>query len=159
MPLDPLMPLARLQLIIEDMQGDMIVTQSHLLPHLSGLAKQLICLDDAMILQAKMKGIEQRKPHNRATPDNLAYILYTSGSTGKPKGVAVEHRQVVAYGHSIIKRCQFEPRMKYAMVQPLTVDSCVTMLYPSLWTGGELYIIDRNHALDADTLTALFGQT
>src|SRR5262249_12653224 len=33
----------------------------------------------------------------RATSDNLAYVMYTSGSTGRPKGVLIPHRGLVNY--------------------------------------------------------------
>ena len=152
-PLDPLMPTQRLQLMIEDMAGEIIVTQDHLSANLAPFAKHLVCLDHLSELTAS-----PAQHHANTSPENLAYILYTSGSTGKPKGVAVEHRQVVAYGRSAIERCQFEAGMHYAMVQPLTVDSCVTMLYPSLWTGGTLHIIGRDLSLDAPRLAATFQQ-
>lgn len=97
-------------------------------------------------------------PNPTVHAGNLAYILYTSGSTGKPKGVAVEHRQVVQYGLGVSERCRFQPGMSYAMVQPLTVDSSVTMLFPPLWTGGLLHIIPRELALDPEALADYFSR-
>ena len=60
-PLDPLMPLTRLQLMIEDMQGDVIVTQTHLLSHLSEVEKQFICLDKQSDSQPDFQSILQRE--------------------------------------------------------------------------------------------------
>ncbi|WP_341716416.1 amino acid adenylation domain-containing protein [Micromonospora sp. FIMYZ51] len=87
-----------------------------------------------------------------AEPTNAAYILFTSGSTGAPKGVVVEHRQLVNYTLGILDRLGVTEPLSYAMVQPLTVDSCLTMLVPPLITGGVLHLISRERALDADAL-------
>lgn len=163
-PLDLDAPTERIALMLEDTQSPVVVTQSHLVAHLPPAAdgQHFVCVDQLFPFLAS-------NPINRAVlpsttqpfvsavaPHHLAYILYTSGSTGKPKGVGVEHRQVAAYGASVIQRCAFEPGLRYAMVQPLTVDSCMTVLYPALWTGGTLHVINRNHSLDPHALAATF---
>jgi amino acid adenylation domain-containing protein len=81
-----------------------------------------------------------------------AYILYTSGSTGAPKGVVVENRQLASYTRAVIERFAIDRPLRFAMVQPLSVDSSVTALVPPLCTGGEVHMISRNRALDADRL-------
>lgn len=81
-----------------------------------------------------------------------AYVLYTSGSTGRPKGVVVEHRQALAYVFAVLARLEISTPLRYLMVQPLTVDSCLTMLLTALLTGGELHLVNRVDALDASYL-------
>jgi amino acid adenylation domain-containing protein len=88
----------------------------------------------------------------RGTPSTMAYLLYTSGSTGKPKGVAIEHRQVVNYSYAIMRRLGIDGPLTYAMQQPLAVDSVVTLIYPPLFTGGDLHLIPRERALNARRL-------
>jgi amino acid adenylation domain-containing protein len=85
-----------------------------------------------------------------ATPDKLAYVIYTSGSTGQPKGVMIEHRQIVSYIQGIVTRIGFTPGCSFALVQPLTVDSCKTTIFSALVTGGALHILSRETALDAE---------
>jgi amino acid adenylation domain-containing protein len=94
----------------------------------------------------------------RAKPDNAVYILYTSGSTGRPKGVVVEHRQLLTYVDAILALLDRPLGANFAMVQPLTVDSCKTTIYPPLLTGGCLYLTSREQALDPDALGAYFEQ-
>jgi amino acid adenylation domain-containing protein len=82
------------------------------------------------------------------TAADLAYVLYTSGSTGRPKGVAVTHGNVLSYLASIDRVAGLAPG-RYAMVQPLAVDSSVTMLYGAWFRGGTLYAVPRELGLDA----------
>lgn len=163
-PLDLDAPTERIGLMLEDTQSPVVVTQSHLVSHLppAVYGQHFVCLDHLFPFLASNpmdRAVLPSTIHPFASavaPHHLAYILYTSGSTGKPKGVGVEHRQVVAYGAAVIQRCAFEPGLRYAMVQPLTVDSCMTVLYPALWTGGALHVINRNHSLDPNALVATF---
>jgi amino acid adenylation domain-containing protein len=86
-------------------------------------------------------------------PANLAYVIYTSGSTGEPKGVMVEHRQVTNYVFAIVERLGPAQGAAFAMVQPLAVDSSVTVTYAALTTGGVLHVITRERSLDPSALS------
>jgi amino acid adenylation domain-containing protein len=88
----------------------------------------------------------------RPGPASAAYVLYTSGSSGQPKGVVVEHRQILAYTFGVLERFGIDGSLRYLMLQPLTVDSCLTMLIPPLLTGGELHLVSTAAALDAAAL-------
>lgn len=81
-------------------------------------------------------------------PRDAAYLLYTSGSTGRPKGVVVEHRQLLHYVRAVVDRYGVDRPLRHLMLQPLTVDSCLTMLATALCTGGELLLLGRERALD-----------
>jgi amino acid adenylation domain-containing protein len=90
-----------------------------------------------------------------AEPADLAYVLYTSGSTGRPKGVCIEHRNVTNYARAIAERIGFRPSQRHLMVQPLSVDSSVTMLFGALLSGGTLELASRASAVDPQRLAAL----
>ncbi len=157
-PLSPDTPTARLRFIAEDTGFQVLVTQKEIAVQAELTQCRLVYLDADMGAFERDERDEMRTTTAPVLPTNLAYILYTSGSTGRPKGVAVEHRQVVQYGFGVQERCGFRDGMSYAMVQPLTVDSCVTMLFPSLWTGGSLHIIPREVALSSDSLADYFAR-
>ena len=96
----------------------------------------------------KPLGVRGRRiPERRAVGENLAYVIYTSGSTGRPKGVLIEHRQMLNYSAAISERVGYGSG-GMAMVQPLTVDSCGTVIYPSLSQGGALHLVSKERALD-----------
>ena len=83
----------------------------------------------------------------------MAHVIYTSGSTGRPKGVLVEHRQVMNYTLGVARRVgNAVPSASYAMLQPLTVDSTVTVLWGSLLSGGRLHLVSRELGADGEAL-------
>src|SRR5262249_3799461 len=66
-------------------------------------------------------------------------------------------RQILNYLYAITERIGFSPGSAYAMVQPLTFDSCMTVISPALTSGGTLHIITRERATDPHALGEYFG--
>jgi len=152
-PLDPTSPAERLSFIIKDAGLSVVLTRQGLKESVLACAAKLVCLD------ADWKTIAQESIENLdggVRAENLAYIVYTSGSTGRPKGVLVEHRQLSNYVHAVRERLALDACGSFAMVQPLTVDSCVTAIYPPLLTGGCLHLISEERAADAQALASYF---
>ena len=89
-------------------------------------------------------------------PQQAAYVMYTSGSTGRPKGVVVEHRQALNYAEAIKRRVKLTAGARYGLLQPLTVDSSLTMLWGALLTGGRLLLIKKERGLDPEELATTF---
>lgn len=146
-PLDPYFPRERLAFMVQDTRSPVILTRASLLDGISQTTAQTICLDSDWHL------IAQCSNENLATaiaPQNLAYVIYTSGSTGRPKGVLVEQRQVIHYVQAFLRRVEgFSEGMHFAMVQPLAVDSSMTVIFPAFVTGGCLHLISEERASDA----------
>src|SRR5204862_30288 len=85
-------------------------------------------------------------PENRATPENVAYVMYTSGSTGQPKGVAVPHRGVnrLVLNTNYIS---FGPTARVAQVSNISFDAATFEIWGALLNGGQLVGITRDVAL------------
>jgi amino acid adenylation domain-containing protein/non-ribosomal peptide synthase protein (TIGR01720 family) len=165
-PLDPASPVERLRFMVEDALGrsgsPVLLTLERWAGKLpqpspgvhSALADlRVLCLDtDAPAIAAEHRA----SPPPAALPGNLAYVLYTSGSTGRPKGVAVEHRQIVNYTRALCARLDLAPGFSYAMVQPLTVDSSNSVVYPALFGGGCLHVLSESDSTDPLALAEYF---
>ena len=87
LPLDPDLPLERLQGMLADSGSPLLLTQNHLLEKWSGAADVAVHALENLALATQ----PQTAPKVDINPENLVYCLYTSGSTGKPKAVGNRH--------------------------------------------------------------------
>ncbi len=168
-PLDPGAPAERLAAMLEDagisilLTGGAAAARLAPVPDTAGRRLRLVALEGgpapgAVGVEPCDPSRQRQQPRRRAGADNLAYVLYTSGSTGRPKGVAITHRAVVNYAMGVAERLGGGPGASFALVQPLTVDSSVTAIFPPLLTGGCLHVVPRERALDARALAATFAR-
>jgi amino acid adenylation domain-containing protein len=149
LPLDPSYPSERLAYMLADARAPVVVTQAGLVAQLPAHEARVVRID------ADWREVAEQTatlPVSEARPENPGYLLYTSGSTGRPKGVVVEHRQVVNYLWSISDGADLTGVASYMMVQPLSVDSSVTVLFASLLRGGILHVIGYDAGLDGQWL-------
>jgi amino acid adenylation domain-containing protein len=153
-PLDPKWPPDRVRLVVEDARLAAIVTQKDYTDQLPPAVPRVVIEPRSESDEAQA----ENNPERPLSPADPAYVLYTSGTTGVPKGVLIEHRHLVQYVWAVADRLDLEAQGNYAMVQPLTVDSCLTMIFPALGRGGTLHLISEERALDATKLAEYFGQ-
>lgn len=170
-PLDPSWPKEWLALILADARAPVLLTERDLAEGVRDCDTHLVLLDsEGPKVEEGDKEDGADVDHNkgademlgdgvrtaRVRPENPAYVIYTSGSTGRPKGVVVEHRQIVNYVRAIVERVRLEPEMSFAMVQPLTVDSSQTVIFPAFFVGGTVHLISRERATDPTALADYF---
>ncbi|HEV7518809.1 MAG TPA: amino acid adenylation domain-containing protein, partial [Thermoanaerobaculia bacterium] len=156
-PIDPGHPGDRLTAMLEDLAGEdgpvAVLTMERMAPRFSGHRGPVLRLD---VDWPAIIGVEEEAPASGVSPSNALYVLFTSGSSGRPKGVIVEHRQAVNYLRAIEARLDLVSGATFAMVQPLTVDSCKTVVFPSLLLGGLLHLIPEGQVLDRQALVESF---
>ncbi|MGW7342976.1 amino acid adenylation domain-containing protein [Streptomyces sp. NPDC054854] len=142
LPLDPEQPPARLAHLVADAGAKVLITDSVLRPRFGDHpAVDLLTgdLDDAT--ERDGAALEEV-----SGADHLAYVIYTSGSTGTPKGVAVQHRQVLNYLAGAGERLRIAPGSSFGLLQSLSFDFSITMLYLALTTGGRVHLLPRRIA-------------
>ncbi|MFF8770648.1 amino acid adenylation domain-containing protein [Kitasatospora sp. NPDC015120] len=140
LPLDPEQPPARLAHLVTDAGVRVLLTDTALHERFPGY-------DGATLLLDTDPAPRDPEPLEEVSgPDHLAYVIYTSGSTGTPKGVAVQHRQILNYLAGVRERLRIEPGAGYGLLQSLSFDFSITMLYLALSTGGRVHLLPRRIA-------------
>jgi amino acid adenylation domain-containing protein len=152
-PLDSAYPNERIQLILQDTQAPVLLTQQRLCPEdtpkLPESIVSVICLD------ADWSQIAQQPCHpvsTDVTTDHLAYIIYTSGSTGKPKGVGCHHRGVVNLLADFQRRQPIASGTACSWWTSLSFDVSIYELFSALVAGGALHIVPDTARVEADVL-------
>ena len=155
-PIDPREPLERLRQILEDCGASAVVSTSGLFDGIPSDLPRILAISPSGTNDSVLSA-HQKAALPSVSPGNGCYVIYTSGSTGKPKGVVVEHRQVIAYHNAFFARTDWKGTGCAALLQPLSVDSTVTLLFPPLLNGGTLRLISETAALDPHSLADAFA--
>ncbi|MFE9632776.1 amino acid adenylation domain-containing protein [Streptomyces sp. NPDC006463] len=150
-PVDPAQPQERMAMMLADTAAPVVITRAALADRLPSGVRAVAVEELALDAQP------DTAPEVPVDPGQAAYVLFTSGSTGRPKGVVVEHRQVLNYHTAVVSALGLEAA-GYAMVQPFTFDSCVTVLSSALLGGGTLHMVDADTASDGRRLAAYFAE-
>ncbi|MDX1416627.1 MAG: amino acid adenylation domain-containing protein, partial [Candidatus Promineifilaceae bacterium] len=150
-PIDPDFPPARIKLILEDAQPQVVVSQENLRNNIDD-AVDVVCIDTH---RAQIASCPTYPPSVEVTPENLAYIMYTSGSTGRPKGVQIEHRSVVNFLSTMANEPGIKPDDHLLAATTLSFDISVLELLLPLVTGAQVTIISRDMAMDGLLLSQL----
>jgi non-ribosomal peptide synthetase component F len=89
-PMDPAYPAHRLEIMAEDAEPKIILTETERAAQLAAFKAQILVVDR----KTTFDGLSTSPPAVSIDPDDLAYVIYTSGSTGRPKGVMITHKNV-----------------------------------------------------------------
>jgi len=139
LPLDPGYPPERLELMLEDSQAPLLLTQARHTGKLPRFEGKVIAVDSG----EEARAIGRESPERLASaaqPSHLAYVMYTSGSTGRPKGVQIEHRNVVNFFAGMDGRIDHEPPGSWLAVTSLSFDISVLELFWTLASGFKVVL-------------------
>ena len=138
LPIDPVVPGARVGFVLGDAAPIVALTTSELAGRLDGHEVRVIDVDDPRIQTYPCTGLVA------PAPGDIAYLIYTSGTTGVPKGVAVTHGNVTQLLESL------DAGLPAAGVWPLchslAFDVSVWEIFGALLRGGRLVVVPEEVA-------------
>ncbi|ESA36656.1 amino acid adenylation domain protein [Leptolyngbya sp. Heron Island J] len=143
-PIDPSLPQARRDYLIEHTEVQLVLTNGH--------------WNDALPWPVHLKRLCVDHTHGQCdtplkvvqAPTDLAYVLYTSGSTGTPKGVMIDHRGAVNTLLDINQRFQISETDRVLGVSALNFDLSVYDIFGTLASGGTLVLPKVSDLPDPD---------
>lgn len=150
-PVDPLIPVTRLQKIAQRLQDPLLVTPEGACPEglegitvLSTIALLAEEADEALLAAARACCLET----------DPAYVLFTSGTTGEPKGVAVSHHAIATFIASFTECMGLSAEDRFANQAPFDFDVSTKDIYSSLSLGATLILVDRRLFMQPAALVA-----
>jgi glycopeptidolipid biosynthesis protein len=146
LPIDPTVPAARLEFMIEDAAPIAAITTAEQRPRLDGSELAVIDVKDPAV--DTQPGTELPAP----APDDLAYVIYTSGTTGLPKGVAVTHHNVTQLLQSLHADLPAGPGQVWSQWHSLVFDVSAWEIFGALLHGGRLVVVPESVASSPDDL-------
>ncbi|NBD17978.1 MAG: amino acid adenylation domain-containing protein [Cyanobacteria bacterium] len=156
LPLDPSYPQQHLDLILDDANVSILLTQQTLLQTVSqNTTTKMIDWDK------DWQTIAQNSVHNPINTHqdtHLAYIIYTSGSTGRPKGVMVTHKALCNHMHWMRDQFGFQEKDCILQKTPFNFDASVWEFYAPLMTGARLVLAQPKKHQDSTYLIHLIQQ-
>ncbi|MBR1304872.1 amino acid adenylation domain-containing protein [Bradyrhizobium sp. U87765 SZCCT0109] len=147
-PLNPLLPPARIRAIVKAADLDTVVTERRLLPSLKDIlnddvvaALPIVVTDDIgvaveRVVAPRTAGDDIRPPlPPRVRADDTAYMLFTSGSTGTPKGVPISHANVTSFLATNLARYAPTPDDVFSQTFEQSFDLSVFDMFMA-WSAG-----------------------
>lgn len=155
-PLDPDLPLARLEATLVDSNSKMIIFNSQSKNH--PLLSLLPNLDIQNSIQNQLLFNNQKPLPETIHMHSLAYMMFTSGSTGRPKGVQISN---TAFANALMSFAKvpgvFENDI-FASVTTLSFDISLAELFTPLITGATCYLVSKDTARDGIALDRLISK-
>ncbi len=163
-PLDPLAPVERQAVIINDCSLKYLITSSKKLSQIKQILEHTSILKYVFLIdiprqewKERVSGIKiifkdeifllhnsvSEQPRKKQIDSNLAYILYTSGSTGQPKGVTISHKAAIAFMNWAYKTFHVQSNDIVSSHAPLHFDLSIFDIFVSIQTGATICIVPQ----------------
>ena len=152
LPIDPALPAARIEFMLDDAAPIAAITTTGLADRLDGC--DLLVIDVADIGDPAVDG-QPSTALPVPAPEDVAYLIYTSGTTGIPKGVAVTHHNVTQLFDSLDARLELAPGQVWTQWHSLAFDVSVWEIWGALLHGGRLVVVPEEVARSPQDFHAL----
>lgn len=143
-PVDPRLPVNRIQEILIDCEASLLIADSHNI----NIAYTLNSDVDVIQYTLETTSIFKRKTVKKSvfkvtkTSRKLAYILYTSGSTGIPKGVMQSEDGLLRHIRSYSRSLGITARDNLTLFSAYTFDASIMDIYAAILSGATLFPFD-----------------
>ena len=157
-PLDPELPIERIQFMLDDAGIKKIICDQKYADLVAGLGvHQWLTLENLQSKEPRdASAIEMDLPEIR--PDQLAYVMYTSGSTGKPKGVMIENIALTTYCLADVDAYKITEQDRTLHFSTINFDIAIEEIFPPLLTGGAVVVRPRRRVDWHNELSTLIRQ-
>ncbi|WP_052134223.1 non-ribosomal peptide synthetase [Sphingomonas sp. 37zxx] len=145
-PIDPTLPIKRIEYLIESVAPKAVLTLSRHAGLISDPGVPLIPIDDAHTATGEDPG----NPGAAVSARNLAYVIFTSGTTGPPKGVEVEHRSAIHHLWGMREQYAVTSADRFLQKHPFNFDVSVWEFFLPLATGGSTVMVRPDGQRDLD---------
>lgn len=142
LPIDPDYPQNRINLILEDSETSMLLTNSDISDKVQ-FNGEIIHIDNEEMYHINAENLEELNK-----PEDLACVIYTSGSTGTPKGVLVRHRNMANFANWRIGNYNYNKEDVSLQLLSVAFDGFGSIFYSSLLSGGTLVIIEEENRMN-----------
>ena len=140
LPIDPVMPAARIGFMLDDAAPLVAITTADRRSRLEGHDVVVVDIDDPAIDTQPSTALPA------PAPDDLAHLIYTSGTTGIPKGVAVTHHNVAQLFDSLEVGVELGPEQVWSQCHSYAFDFSVWEIWGALLHGGRLVVVPESVA-------------
>lgn len=140
-PIDPDLPPRSLRSILNTLSPTVVLAAQENAALARSLTadspSELLIIEDALKSSRSAPSVEAS-----VTIDDYACIYFTSGSTGEPKGVIHDHKTLMNWAMTDVRRLGFGPDDRFALLFRLPFSASRISLYGALLSGATLYVYD-----------------
>lgn len=140
MPIDPHVPLARREVLLDDEVAALLLRPEDLGGDWPASIPK-VAIDDQLATDAEAINVRRR-------PDDPLCVIYTSGSTGTPSGALISHRALVNVVERTNETFEISGANRALAVTPFYHDLALYDLFGMLSSGGAVVIPQAEHRRD-----------